>query len=243
LIAQHGFRTESLSTIRTLAGGLAHSFNNILMGIQGRISLLGEFAKDNGECNKQLTGMRTCVEEATKLTKQMLGFAQVGKRKAIAVDLNEVARNVFNDCKLHDKKIDIKLKFSSRLSLVTGDCSQLELVIMNLLLNAWQAIDYEGEISIKTENVILSGTRLPGRDIDQVNWVKLSVRDNGCGIEPDNLDRVFEPFFSTKNLAKHRGLGLSSAYGIIVNHNGLIDMQSQPGSGTTVSLFLPARDR
>jgi len=243
LLEKHGFRTEGLETIRTLAGGLAHNFNNLLMGIQGRVSLLGELLQNDERCSEQLRGMQECIEEASKLTRQMLGFAQSGKYKVESIDLNEVAKAVFNDCRLHDKKIEIHMDLSPGRSLVTGDRTQLESVVMNLLLNSWDAIAAEGDITIKTENVSLYGTRLPTRDVEQVSWVKLSVRDNGCGIAPDIMDRVFEPFYSTKNLAKHRGLGLSSAYGIIANHNGLIDIQSQPGAGTTVSLFLPVIDQ
>lgn len=242
LIEQHGFRTESLETLRTLAGGLAHSFNNLLMGIQGRVSLMGELERGNENCCEQLKGIRECIEEASKLTRQMLGFAQAGKYKVEPVDLNAVARTVFDGCRLNDKRITIDMDLVPGLHMVAGDRAQLELVVMNILLNAWQAIPNEGEITIKTENVALSGTRVPGRDIKQVDWAKLSVRDDGIGINSDSMDRVFEPFFSTKNLAKHRGLGLSSAYGIIANHDGFIDMQSQPGAGTTVSLFLPAID-
>lgn len=243
LIEQHGFRTESLETLRTLAGGLAHSFNNLLMGIQGRVSLLGELERENENCCEQLKGIRECIEEASRLTKQMLGFAQAGKYKVEPVDLNGAARTVLDGCRLNDKRIMVNMDLSSGLHMVAGDRSQLESVVMNILLNAWQAIANEGEITIKTENVTLSGTRLPGRDIKQVDWVKLSVQDDGIGINSDSMDRVFEPFFSTKNLAKHRGLGLSSAYGIIANHNGFIDIQSQPGAGTTVSFFLPATDQ
>lgn len=243
LIEQHGFRTESLETLRTLAGGLAHSFNNLLMGIQGRVSLMGEALRDDENSCDYLKGIRGCIEEASRLTKQMLGFAQAGKYVVEPVDLNDVAGKVFDSYRLNDKKIKINMNLLSGLRLVKGDRSQLELVFMNILLNAWQAIADEGEITIKTENVALDGTRLPGRDIEQLNWVKLSVRDDGCGIDSEGLDRVFDPFYTTKNLAKHRGLGLSSAYGIIANHSGLIDIQSRPGDGTTVCIFLPAVEK
>jgi signal transduction histidine kinase len=118
----------------------------------------------------------------------------------------------------------------------------LELAVMNIVLNAYQALGKEGEILIRTENITLSGTRLPRKDIKQLYWVKLSIQDNGCGIGSNTMNRVFEPFFSTKDLGKHRGLGLPSAYGIIANHDGMIDIQSRPGVGTTVSLFLPVMD-
>jgi signal transduction histidine kinase len=173
----------------------------------------------------------------------MLGFAQVGKNKIQPVDLNQVARKVYNDARLSDKNIIITRDFLPGLHIVSGDRAQLESVVLNLLFNAWQAIPDKGEITIKTENVILSGSRLSGRDIKYTCWVKLSVQDNGLGIDPETINRVFEPFYSTKNLAKHRGLGLSSAYGIITNHDGLIDIQSRPRAGTTVSIFLPSTDQ
>jgi signal transduction histidine kinase len=212
------------------------------MGIQGRISLLEEFSKGNNECVHHLEGMRYCIREASKLTKQMLGFAQSGKYKVGQVYLNDIARTVIESFNLNDKHIDIKTRLSPDLCPVTGDSRQLELVLMNLLLNAWQAIDDRGDITIKTENVTLSGTRLPRKDIKQLYWVKLSIQDNGCGIDSATMNRVFEPFYSTKDLERHRGLGLASAYGIIANHDGMIDIQSRLGAGTTVSLFLPAID-
>ena len=243
LIEQHGFRTESLETLRTLAGGLAHSFNNLLMGIQGRVSLMEETMRGNEKCSGHLKGIRDCIEEASKLTRQMLGFAQAGKYKVEPVDLNGVTETVYKGFRPNDKNITVHMELSPDLRLVAGDLMQLKSVVLNLLLNAWQAIDENGEIAVKTENVTLSGTRLHGRNIKQLYWVKLSVRDDGCGIDSAKMNRVFEPFYSTKNLSKHRGLGLSSAYGIIANHDGLIDIQSRPQAGTTISLFLPAIDQ
>ena len=240
LIEQHGFRTESLATIRTLAGGLAHSFNNLLMGIQGRASLMEELLRGKEPSHEHLEGIQNCVKEASKLTKQMLGFAQVGKYKVQPVDLNEMTKTVYNEFRLNGKKIRIETNFLPNLHLVAGDRAQLESVVLNLLLNAWQAISHRGLITVKTENVVLSGSRMSGRDLKHVNWAKLSVTDDGCGIDPEMIDRVFEPFYSTKNLATHRGLGLSSVYGIVTNHDGLIDIQSQPRAGTSVSIFLPA---
>jgi signal transduction histidine kinase len=186
--------------------------------------------------------MQDCIKEASKLTRQMLGFAQAGKYEVEPTDLNGVVATVLNGFRPGDEQTEIKTDFLSDLSPVTGDRKQLELAIMNLLLNAIQAVDRKGQIIITTENVTLSGTRLPRKNLEQLYWVKLSIQDDGCGIDSDTMNRVFEPFFSTKDMGKHRGLGLSSAYGIIANHDGMIDIQSRPGVGTTVSVFLPAMD-
>jgi signal transduction histidine kinase len=243
LLEQHGLRTESLETLKTLSGGLAHSFNNLLMGIQGRISILEEITKGKGNITDHLKGMQDCIKEASKLTRQMLGFAQAGKYKVEPVDLNEVIEAVLSNFRPDGEHIEIKTDLQPIPCLVAGDRKQLEMAVMNLFLNALQALGNKGEIIFKTENVTLAGTRLPRKDIKQLNWIKLSIQDDGCGIDSNTMTRVFEPFFTTKNLEKHRGLGLSSAYGIIANHDGMIDIQSRPGAGTMVSLFLPAMDK
>lgn len=243
LLEQHGLRTESLETLKTLSGGLAHSFNNLLMGIQGRISILKEITKEEKDITDHLKGMQDCIKEASKLTRQMLGFAQAGKYKVEPIDLNGVIETVLTNWRPDGEHIEIKTDLLSGPCVVTGDRKQLEMTVMNLFLNALQALGSKGKIIFKTENVTLSGTRLPRQDIRQLNWIKLSTQDDGCGIDSNTMTRVFEPFFTTKNLEKHRGLGLSSAYGIIANHDGMIDIQSRPGTGTTVSLFLPALDK
>jgi PAS domain S-box-containing protein len=243
LLEQHGLRTESLETLKTLSGGLAHSFNNLLMGIQGRISILKEITKEKEDAADHLKGMQDCIREASKLTRQMLGFAQAGKYKVEPVDLNGIVETVLDSFRPDNEHIEIKTVLLRTPCFVAGDRKQLEMAIMNLLLNALQALGSRGEIILKTENVTLSGTRLPRKNLKQLNWTKLSIQDNGCGIDSTTMIRVFEPFFTTKNLEKHRGLGLSSAYGIVANHDGMIDIQSRPSAGTTVSLFLPALEK
>ena len=240
LIEENAFQTESLSALRTLAGGLAHSLNNLLMGIQGRVSLLGSLIHPEYKFYEYLQGIEACVGEASRLTKQVEGFAQTGNYVTSSIDLNEVIESVLKGFKHIEKPIALQTGYASRLWQVSADRTQLELVIMNLLLNAWQAISHSGRITIKTENVVLPEARISAHDKHIFNYVKCLISDTGCGITKEDRPRIYEPFFTTKDPAKHRGLGLSSVYGIIKNHNGLIDIESEVNSGTRVSIFIPA---
>ena len=140
-----------------------------------------------------------------------------------------------------DKAVSLLTNFESRLWKTEADRTQIELVIMNLLLNAWQAIPDQGNVTIKTENVILPEARTAGVHEKHItNYVKCSIQDNGCGMSDGVCAQVYKPFFTTKNMAKHRGLGLSSVFGIVTNHNGLIDIESEVDQGTKVCIFLPA---
>ena len=240
LYEEHAFQTESLETLKTLSGGLAHAFNNLLMGIQGRVSLLNNLLQSQPECCEHLQGIELCIDEAARLTRQMVGFAQGGKYQVTQVDLNEVVADVIKTFQRTHKQINLKTICTTGLWPVKADRRQMELAVMNILLNAWQAIPFEGRVTIKTENFMLSPARRQNQDIPTGKSVKLAIRDTGVGMGPMVRQRVFEPFFTTKEMAKHRGLGLSSVYGIVANHNGLIDIESAKGAGTTVTVFLPA---
>lgn len=240
LLEENAFQTESLSALRTLAGGLAHSLNNLLMGIQGRVSLLSGLIGSEDKPKDYLQGIEACVREATRLTKQVEGFAQSGNYMVSDLDLNEVIEAVLKDFGRIDKPVSLEIHFASGLWKVAADRTQMELVIMNLLLNAWQAIDQSGRVAISTENVIMPEPRSAVHAQYTPNYVKCCVQDSGCGISAEDRSRIYEPFFTTKDMARHRGLGLSSVYGIIKNHNGLIDIESEVNAGTRASIFLPA---
>ena len=233
-------QTESLATLRTLAGGLAHSFNNLLMGIMGRVSLLQRMARPEDRQYEHLQGIESCVEEASRLTKQMLGFAQSGKYHVTRVRLDQVVESVMQTFRRSQKEITFQKVCQKGLWPVEADRNQIELVLMNVLLNAWQAIHGPGKVVVKIENYELAEDRLRLQNIRSGRCVKLSVRDTGVGMDETVRKRVFEPFFTTKPIGSHRGLGLSAVYGIVANHNGVVDIESIPGSGTTVSIYLPA---
>jgi two-component system, cell cycle sensor histidine kinase and response regulator CckA len=240
LIEQHYFQSESLTTLRTLSGGMAHSFNNLLMGIQGRVSLLHRSMAPEDANREHLLGIEACVDEAAKLTRQMLGFAQSGKYSVRPVNLNEVVEEVARTFARSQKEITLVRDYQPGLWAVEADRQQMEQVVMNLLLNAWQAIVEHGQVTIKTENFELAEGRERYQDVRTGKCVRLTVRDTGVGMDETVRKRVFEPFFTTKGIGNHRGLGLSSAYGIVANHNGLIDIDSIPGAGSTISIYLPA---
>ena len=240
LIEQHYLQNESLATLRTLSGGMAHSINNLLMGIQGRVSLLHRSMGLNDVRRDHLRGIEACVADAAKLTRQMLGFAQSGKYSVSKVNINDVVESVAKSFAHGRSEIDLIQQLEPALWPIEADCQQMEQVVMNIMLNAWQAIADMGRIVIKTENFEMAEGREHYQDARTGKCVKLTVRDSGIGMDDTVRKRAVEPFFTTKGLGQHRGLGLSSAYGIIANHNGFMDIDSIPESGTTISIYLPA---
>ncbi len=240
LIEQHYFQNESLATLRTLSGGMAHSFNNLLMGIQGRVSLLYRSMGLNDVRRDHLKGIEACVQDAAKLTRQMLGFAQSGKYNVSRVNMNMVVEEMAKTFARSQNEVALVKELDPSLWPTEADCQQMEQVIMNIMLNAWQAIDDKGKVVVKTENFELTEGREPFQDAGSNKCVKISIRDSGSGMDDNTRKRAIEPFFTTKGIGQHRGLGLSSAYGIIANHNGFIDIDSIPGTGTTITVYLPA---
>jgi len=240
LMEQQYLQSESMETLRTLSGGLAHSFNNLLMGIQGRVSLLSMNEVENEHFQSHLKGIESCVREAAELTRQMLGFAQSGKYQVARVDVNEVIDGVLDTFKRSQKDVELKKEFQTGLWPVEADRNQLEQLILNILVNAWQAIPGKGRVVIKTENFELTEACRRFPNMQAAKYIKLSVCDNGVGMDETVRKRAFEPFFTTKSIGKHRGLGLASVYGIVANHHGVVDIESLPGTGTTVSVYLPA---
>ncbi len=241
LIEQHYFQNESLNNLRTLAGGMAHSFNNLLMGIQGRVSLLYRSIGLTDARRQHLKGIESCIEEAAGLTQQMLGFAQSGKYNVTQLRINDMIRQIVkNVAPNRHHRISVTSQLQEGIWHVEADRHQIEQVITNILQNALQAVGNNGKVVIKTENFELSESREHFEDVRAGKCVKIAIRDNGPGMDETVCKRAFEPFFTTKGIGLHRGLGLSSAYGIIANHDGLIDIESTPGAGTTVSVYLPA---
>jgi PAS domain S-box-containing protein len=242
LIEQDYFQSESLATLRTLSGGMAHSINNQLMGIQGRVSLLHRSLEPEDARMEHLNSIEACVQEAAALTGQMLGFAQTGKYKVALVDMNEVTGRIAGTLWQGRPREKLVIQLQADLWPVSADPQQIEQVISNIVLNAVQAITETGSLTIKTKNFELTEGREVYKGVRTGKWIKIAFRDSGTGMDDVVRKRVFEPFFTTKGFGRHRGLGLSCAYGIIANHNGMIDIDSTPGAGTTVSVFLPAAE-
>ncbi len=235
---RHSQKMESLGT---LAGGVAHDFNNILGAILGYAGLLKIELKGNEKLTKYLSTIEKSARRASELTNQLLGFARGGKTAVMRVDLNRICRETIEITrKMIEKNVAVSLDLSDGLPAIEGDESQLSQVMMNLTINARDAMVNGGALRISTS--FLKSERPPGSklDLEARDYVVVEVADNGHGISKENQTRIFEPFFTTKPKGKGTGLGLSMVYGIVKNHGGDIEVESELGKGTTFRIYLPA---
>jgi len=233
-------QSQKMEAIGKLAGGVAHDFNNLLMGIQGRTSLMLLGADSLDPHYEHLKGIEECVHSASNLTRQLLGFAKGGKYEVKPTNLNELL-NKSSDIFAHTRKeISVYKKFQEDIWAVDVDQGQIEQVFLNLYVNAWQAMPAGGELYLETENVRLNKKFVRPFQVEPGRFVKVSVTDTGIGMDKKTQQRIFDPFFTTKETGMGTGLGLASAYGIITNHGGIIEVFSEMGEGTTFTMYLPA---
>ena len=231
---------QKMEAIGTLAGGIAHDFNNLLMGFQGNLSLMLMDVDPDHPHYDFLTNMEEYVKRGSQLTRQILGFARGGKYEVKPTDLNHLLAKSAEMFSRTKKEIMVHKKFEEDLWTVEIDRGQIEQVLLNIFVNAWQAMPDGGELSLETKNVVL--TKEDHRKPYALNpgeYVAISIADTGIGMDKATRERIFEPFFTTKEVGQGTGLGLASAYGIIKNHNGIIDVESKKGRGTTFKIYLP----
>lgn len=236
-------RAQKLEAIGTLAGGIAHDFNNLLMGIQGRTSLMMTDIDSSHAHAEHLKGIEEYIKSATDLTKQLLGFARGGKYEVKPTDLNDLIKNSSHMFARTKKEIRIHQKFQQDLWTVEADQNQIEQVLLNLYVNAWQAMPAGGELYIHTENTTLDEDYVKPYFVHPGKYVKISITDTGVGMDEATHQKIFDPFFTTKEMGRGTGLGLASAYGIIRNHDGIINVYSEKGEGATFNIYLPASER
>ena len=234
---------QKMESIGTLAGGIAHDFNNLLMGFQGNISLMLLDLEDDHHHVEYLKNMESYVLRGSELTRQILGFARRGKYQVKTTNINELLDKSAEMFSRTKKEITIHKKFQDDLWPVDVDRGQIEQVLLNLFVNAWQAMPAGGEIYIETEAVHLEDDYDKPYEIKPGPYVRISVTDTGVGMDDDIQQKIFEPFFTTKAVGRGTGMGLASAYGIIKNHNGIINVYSEKGHGTTFKIYLPASDK
>ena len=236
-------QAQKMEAIGTLAGGIAHDFNNLLMAIQGRTSIM-LMNKDSSHPDfGHLRGIEDHVENAADLTMQLLGFARGGKYEVRPTDINEVIKKQNRMFGRTKKEITIRGKYEKDLWSVEVDRGQIEQVLLNLYVNAWQAMPGGGDLYLETENVTLDENYVKPFSIEPGRYVKISVTDTGVGMDKATQERIFEPFFTTKEMGRGTGLGLASVYGIIKNHGGFINVYSEKGEGATFNIYLPASER
>ncbi len=236
---QHAQKMESMGT---LAGGIAHDFNNLLMGIQGRTSLMLMDKDPSHPDVEHLRGIEDYIQNAVALTRQLLGFARGGKYEVKPSDINELVRKNAELFGRTRKEINIHAKYHPHIWTVAVDQGQIGQVMMNLFINAWQAMPEGGRLSLETHNVVLDQEYVRPFSIAPGQYVKISVTDTGVGMDAATQKRIFDPFFTTKEMGRGTGLGLASAYGIIKNHGGIINVKSRKGEGATFTVYLPASE-
>jgi PAS domain S-box-containing protein len=238
-------QSQKMQAFGQLAAGVAHDFNNILTVIQGNISLLqmGQLTPD--EQASASTEIFRAAQRAANLTRQLLTFSRRQPMQSHDLDLNEVVANVTKMLRrLIGEDIALETRFASGGAPVHADPGMLEQVLMNLAVNARDAMPKGGRLNIVTELVTLADTAQSTKQTARPDdFVCLSVTDTGLGVAPEHLPHLFEPFFTTKDVGKGTGLGLATVFGIVEQHQGWIEVESQPNQGTTFHIFLPRLPR
>ncbi len=236
------YQAQKMEAIGTLAGGIAHDFNNLLMGIQGSTSLISDIpaGSENGE---HLKSIEAYVNSATELTRQLLGISRGGKYEVKPTSLNELVKKQNTMFGRIRKEITVRGKYAKDLWPTEVDRGQVEQVLLNLYVNASQAMPEGGDINTQTENVTLDESYIKPFKITTGRYAKISVTDTGTGMGPETRERIFDPFFTTKEMERGTGLGLASVYGIIKNHGGFINVYSEEGVGTTFNFYIPATNK
>jgi two-component system cell cycle sensor histidine kinase/response regulator CckA len=235
--------SQRMEAVGTLAGGIAHDFNNLLMGITGNVSLLMSKIDAASPLSNYLRVIEQCVESGATLTRQLLGYARGGKYQVTAVNLNETVKRTADMFGRTKKEIHIQARYQENIWTVKADQGQIDQVLVNLYVNAWQAMTGTRTLILSTKNIELDEGAATSFGVKPGPYVSIGVQDRGKGIDPDIMKHIFEPFFTTKKMGRGTGLGLASAFGIIKNHGGIIDVESQVGQGSTFTIYLPAEIR
>jgi PAS domain S-box-containing protein len=230
---------QKLDSIGNLAGGIAHDFNNLLAAVLGSANIMRRQMGDDGRLTKYIDIVESSARRGSTLTRQLLTFARKTERQVITIDVNTLVRDTLALFERGtDKRIVIETALSAETLTVSGDEGQLQQAVLNVLANARDAMPGGGVLRIETNGIFADG-RLT-HDFSSVRpgpFVSVRVSDTGQGIPRELQGRVFEPFFSTKD--QGTGLGLSVVYGVVQSHGGFINLESLPGSGTSVTMFLP----
>ncbi len=237
------FHAQNMEAVATLAGGIAHAFNNILMGIQGYTALMISETKADHPAYSRLKRIEKQVKSGSDLTSQLLAFSSGGRYEVKPCSMNDLIEKTSNAFGQTRKDIKIHKALETDIWAVEIDQAQIEQVLINLYVNAQQAMPGGGDVTLKTRNVTLDEAYVRNYKVKPGNYVMLTVTDTGVGIDDRAKERIFEPFFTTREMGHGRGLGLASAYGIIRGHQGIINIYSEEGQGTTFNIFLPATEK
>ena len=240
-LERRSHQSHKMETVGRLAGGIAHDFNNILTAIVGFGTLVSEQVVGNPAAERNAREILIAAERASSLTRQLLAFGRRQVLHPVRLNLNETVHGVAGMLgRVIGEDVDLQIKCATRIPPVCADQGQLESALMNLVVNARDAMPQGGRIIIETDEVLLDQSYCDAHiSVRPGHYVRLAVSDNGIGIPIDVQHRIFEPFFTTKDAGKGTGLGLATVYGIIKQSGGYIWVYSEPGMGTTFKVYLP----
>jgi len=224
-------QAQKMEAVGTLAGGIAHDFNNLLQAVQGYAGLLLLDKEKGDPGHRELREICRAVERGGELSKRLLTFSRSVESRTLPVDMNLQVRQAHELLqRVIPKMINIEMQLAPELNIINADPIQIEQILMNLGVNARDAMPDGGKLILKTENVTVEG---------RGDYVILGVSDTGCGMNKEMLEHIYEPFYTTKEVGAGTGLGLAMVYGILKNHGGYIECRSRPGKGTTFQLYFP----
>ena len=236
-------QAQKLDSIGTLASGIAHDFNNLLMGMRGKASLMLFKIDSTHPHYEKLKVIEQLIDSASDLTKQLLDFARGGKFEMQTADINEIIQKSSTMFGRTKKAIKIHKNNLKDAWTVNVDQGQIEQVLLNIYVNAAQAMPKGGDIFITSENVVLDANFVKPFQVQPGEYVKITIKDNGIGMDDKIIQKIFDPFFTTKKAEKGSGLGLSTAYGIIKKHGGIIDVSSEKDKGSTFDIYLKVSEK
>ena len=236
-------QAQKMEALGTLAGGIAHNFNNLLMGIQANASLILLDIDPNDPNYDRLMNIEKMVQNGSKLTKQLLGYAREGRYEIRPASLNRLVKETSDTFGLTKKEIKVHQKLARDLFAIEADQGQIEQILWNLYVNAADAMPAGGDLFLETMNVTHKDITGKPSKVKPGDYVLLTLTDTGTGMDKKTVGRIFDPFFTTKGMSRGTGLGLASVYGIVKSHGGTISVSSKKGKGTTFSLYLPASKR
>lgn len=238
-------QVQKLEAIGTLAGGIAHDFNNILGVIIGNSEMLTIADDVSAEVKEGINQILTASQRARKLVSQILTFSRQGEQQKMLINLKPIIKETLGFLRSPlSATIELRYCIKPDVGNILGDPTQIQQVLMNLCTNAWHAMEgREGVLRIELENVVIAGA--DGQlnpELEEQDYVRLTVSDNGHGMEPSIRERIFDPYFTTKGPGKGTGLGLAVVHGIVQSHGGIIKVYSEIGRGTTFEVYLPRAD-
>ncbi|HVY93039.1 MAG TPA: response regulator [Bryobacteraceae bacterium] len=237
------FQSQKMESLGQLAGGIAHDFNNLLTVINGYCELLLGAPEGDRRYLDDVRQIRSAGDQAAKLTQQLLAFSRKQLLKSVVLNLNHVIGDTTRMLRrLIGSQIDLVMNLAPDLANVRGDAVQVQQILVNLVVNARDAMPSGGSLRIETRNITRKSQRADGAPPIAQPFVQLTVADTGSGIKPEILERIFEPFFTTKSRERGTGLGLATVYGIVQQMGGEIEVDSRIGSGTAFHLCFPRTD-